>query len=371
MKIAFVSLWAHQLFQPDDPQPYGGAELQLKLLTTALAQNPDLDVHMVTRGQGESRCYNYNGMTVHKLPYSPSAFQRKVGGTLALYKILVQLGADLYIQRGSGIETAVTGLAARRIDKAFLFMTASRWDVNGTHSAYIGHLAGLAYRLGLHWALGVVTQSNEQQAWLLRLYGKSSTVVRSAHPIPVDIPAAKHGILWISRCEPCKRPALFLDLAAAFPEHPFTMVCPLANDPALFESIQARAQTLPNLTFAARVPFEETERLFATHRLFVNTSDMEGFPNTFVQAAKWGTPILTLEVNPDHIITTEQIGYCAGGDFSQMKTSLRTLLDTPSAWQTSSQNGRRYARQNHDIHQIVTRLTDLMKNLIETNRSER
>ncbi|HQH74578.1 MAG TPA: hypothetical protein PK360_21055 [bacterium] len=38
MNLTILSLWANKLFRPDDPQPFGGAELQLYLLARQLAR---------------------------------------------------------------------------------------------------------------------------------------------------------------------------------------------------------------------------------------------------------------------------------------------------------------------------------------------
>src|SRR5690606_14904808 len=100
--------------------------------------------------------------------------------------------------------------------------------------------------------------------------------------------------LWIGRSDAhVKRPDHLIELAAACPEQHFLMVMTL-EDAAVDRAIRERAPA--NVTILPRVDFDEIERYFKHATLFVNTSDFEGFPNTFLQAAKYRVPILSLRV---------------------------------------------------------------------------
>jgi glycosyltransferase involved in cell wall biosynthesis len=106
--------------------------------------------------------------------------------------------------------------------------------------------------------------------------------------------------LWVSRCQPVKRPHLFLDLVEAIPGKSFKMVCP-REDVNLWESVAKRAATLSNLCFIEKVPYHEIQSHYDAARVFVNTSEWEGWPNSFIQAGLGRTALLSLAVNPDGI----------------------------------------------------------------------
>ncbi len=363
MNITIISLWAQKLFRPDEQQPHGGAELQLYLLANEWARYPETTVNFITRGHGEREVFEHNGIQVHKLPYYDQGWNRMIFGSMDVYNTAVSIPTSAYIQRGGGIETGLTGWAASKTKTPFLFMCSHDWDVDGTHAKRRGFVYGSMYLSGLRNASGVVTQSTYQQKWMKEYYHHESDVIRSAHRIPEEIPSDKNGVLWVGRCEGFKNPEAFLEIAKQIPEIPCTMVCPKANSEEKFENVKQTASQLSNLTFLQGIPFEETENLFASHKLFVCTSSKEGFPNTYVQASKWGTPILSFNVNPDTILTEHQMGICSNGNGMKQIMNIQELYNNEERWNAMSQNAYAYAKEYHDIKAIAHRIYDLMESM--------
>lgn len=363
MKITILSLWAHKLFRPDDPQPFGGAELQLFLLANEWAGYPEVQVQFITRGHGGYEQYEYGGIQVFKLPYRSSNLTRSTVGVVDCLRLCLKLTTDCFIQRGGGIETGIAGFASRRRRVPLLFMTSSTWDVDGTHVNRRGLLYGNAYRYGLNCATAIVTQTQHQSNVLKQRFQRDSIVLGSAHTIPETIPDNKEGILWVGRCEPCKDPALFLRLVELCPDLSFTMVCPPANSRSMYESIKLKAESLPNLAFYPGVSYQDTEALFARHAIMANTSHQEGYPNTYVQSLKWGAPIVTYAFDPDNIVSTHRLGYNANRDFVRFSTLTRSLSQDRNTWTEFSANARKYAFEHHDIRAIANRLLAIIGEL--------
>lgn len=381
MKITVVSLWAQKLFDPEEPQPFGGAELQLALLSKELVKRPDVEIRFITRGWGPRKVFESEGIRIHKLPNRSAPWERSALGGIdliarpllrsgwggwELFRTLLSPETDVFIQRGGGIETGITGLASRYKQKPFLFMLSHDWDADRTHETKRGFIYGRSYLYGLNRAAAIVAQSQYQRDLLQANYGRESYILRSSHTIPADVPAEKRGVLWVGRCETWKNPEAFLRLAERLPDVSFTMVCPNANSPSLFERIRNWAGKLPNVDFSSGVPFEESEALFARHALFVNTSDREGFPNTFVQACKWGTPILSLNVNPDDLLTEHGMGRCADGDETRLTELCHALLTDRSDWNRLSANARTFAKKNHDVRVNAEKLYSILISLSST-----
>ncbi|HSV27879.1 MAG TPA: glycosyltransferase, partial [Sedimentisphaerales bacterium] len=160
--------------------------------------------------------------------------------------------------------------------------------------------------------------------------------------------------LWMGRSAAVKGPTRFLELARLKPGLKFTMVCQPAADDMDFGKLASEAAGIHNLTFVPGVPFGQTDTYFAGAKVLVNTSDSEGFPNVFVQATKYGVPILSLNVNPDGFLDKYRCGLCAGGDWRRFVEMLDMLLDAAN-YAAYSENARGYFNENHDMGTIIAK----------------
>jgi hypothetical protein len=159
-------------------------------------------------------------------------------------------------------------------------------------------------------------------------------------PGPVDL-------LWVARCHPVKRPGLFLDLAARFPEARCRMICS-PQDRGLWEEVRARASAMPHVEFLEGVPYRAIHGHFHAARIFVNTSEDEGVPNTFLHAAEAGTAIASLQADPDGMLRRFGCGFCAGGSFEGLADGVRQLLGNPDALRAAVGGGERLLVEWHD-----------------------
>ncbi len=364
MNVTLVALFAYKLFDPDEPRQFGGAELQLLLLSKEIARKHGVTVQLITRGRGPYRYFKQDGIHVYKLPYYQSRWKRSFLGIFDILRALFSLKTDIYVQRGRGLETGLTAFVAQWKKKPFLFMSAHMWDIDGSMSKAEGCIVSQTYLYGLKRASFITTQSNEQKALLKQRHQRDSVVIQSAHQIPETIPEDKSGVLWIGRCEPWKNPELYLSLAEKIPDRRFTMVCPKTTFEEKYERLVAWAEKLTNVDFLPGVTFDETEKLFECHQLFVNTSLQEGFPNTFVQALKWGTPVVSLNVDPDGFLHAHEMGVCNQGDFEKMTESVHVLLSDAANWSEYSRNARQYAIQNHDLKTISETFYKIIKDTV-------
>jgi len=73
---------------------------------------------------------------------------------------------------------------------------------------------------------------------------------------------------------------------------------------------QIHSSELPNIEFRDQVEPKEAERVIAEAAALLCSSDQEGLPNTFLQAWSYGTPVVTLQIDPDSIIKTAGVGSC-------------------------------------------------------------
>ena len=153
--------------------------------------------------------------------------------------------------------------------------------------------------------------------------------------------------LWVSRCQPVKRPHLFLDLVEKLPEHTFEMICP-REDVGLWEGVAARAAGLGNLRFVEKVPYHEIQSRYDAARVFVNTSEWEGWPNSFIQAGLGQTALLSLAVNPDGIFERFGLGCYSAGDFEKLKADAGSMVADGSTLEGMQVGCSRFVTEMHD-----------------------
>jgi glycosyltransferase involved in cell wall biosynthesis len=128
----------------------------------------------------------------------------------------------------------------------------------------------------------------------------------------------------------------------------------------LLQQVRARASMLDNLDLYEDVPWSKIDNYFARARVFVNTSTYEGFPNTFVQAALHGAPVVSWRVDPDQLLSTGQLGLCAGESFDRLVDLVQGLCESELGWNTLSEGVERYASTHHLLSVSVDALKILL-----------
>ena len=86
--------------------------------------------------------------------------------------------------------------------------------------------------------------------------------------------------------------------------------------------------------------------------LLLSTSDEEGFPNTFTQAWSAGTPVVSLTVDPDHIIERFGLG-TVSGNADRAVVDINALMDSPQSRGEISDRARRFVAENYSASAVV------------------
>jgi len=374
LKVCFISPLGYGLYNPQSNLPFGGAEVQFFLLATALANDSAYDVSVLTTVDHQPGIESRGGVRVHKRlgrrRMEPKSRQgvfdrfRELTDYLLAFREMrqqfIKIDADIYLHAGAGVEVGAYGLICRLLRRRFLFFIASSADLWEPYGKVEGPLKWL-FPLGVKAAHEVVCRSSEQQDRLHSQYGRKGVLIRTGHPRPPTRGAPKSYVLWVGRGNPLKRPEMFLDLAARLPHLRFVMV--LAHEdahPDLLQRVRAQAVMLKNLDLYEDVPWSQIDNYFACARVFVNTSTYEGFPNTFVQAALHGAPVVSWRVDPDRLLSTGQLGRCAGGSFDRLADLVQGLCESETGWRTLSQGVERYASTHH----LLSVSVDALKNVL-------
>src|SRR5262249_9839659 len=141
--------------------------------------------------------------------------------------------------------------------------------------------------------------------------GRESTVVQPLMEMQRgrrELGTRDIDILWVGNLRPLKRPDKLLELARRLPAARIHMVGgPYTGSEALYESVKREAASLPNVTFHGHVPPSQIAALYERARMLVSTSEIEGFPNIYLQAWAHGAPVVAF-LDPDRMIARNGLG---------------------------------------------------------------
>jgi glycosyltransferase involved in cell wall biosynthesis len=362
IKICFISPKAYPLFNPDVKKLFGGAEVDLYLLSTELVKDENFKVSFITADYGQDEIEMIEGVRIIKsLDFSKNSLT----GAIKIWQALRKADADIYMMETISLGVFLVALFCKINKKTFLYRTSHTVACDGTYLKRHPILGRI-----FNWAWGtariVFVQNESDRENLKRTTGATSIVMPNAHRLPLLTENNRDIILWVGRSVKFKRPELFVKLAETCPQQNFVMVCQHATGDKDYDQLVNRARSLKNLEFIERVPFNEVDNYFKQAKVFICTSEGEGFPNTYVQACKNGTPILSLAVNPDDFINKYNCGLCANDNWDLFVQNLREVIDTDK-FKELGPNARKYAENKHDIKKVGDEYKKLFHSLIKND----
>ncbi|HEV7138837.1 MAG TPA: glycosyltransferase family 4 protein [Steroidobacteraceae bacterium] len=327
-------------------RPAGGEELQHTLLARALVRR-GWRVSMVVADHGQADGATWDEVKTYKA-YRPDEGLPVVRFLhprwTKLHNALQRADADVYYTSCAGAQLAQVVLFAHRHGRKVAFRVASDSDCDPRSLLVRYWRDRQLYRWGLERADLVLVQTLPQQRTLADNFGRQSRVAG-----PIVEPAGRRpafserdiDALWVANLRALKRPQLFLDAAARLPRLTFHMAGARApGEEAVYEEARIRAESLPNVTFHGFVPQHRIGALFERARVHVSTSDVDGFPNTFLQAWSRGTPVVTF-LDPGNIVSSNGMG-AAVSDAGELSAAIARLAQDPADWQARSSSSARY-----------------------------
>ena len=370
-RICFVGLTNLPVLAPEFEQHgIGGAELQQTLLAKALARR-GYQVSMVVGDYGQQDGAVWSGVRTYKAsrPQEGVPILRFVHPRWTkLIAALRRAAADVYYVSPAGVHVGQVALWASRNGRRMVLRIASDADCDPARLVISFWRDRKLYEYGLRRADAILAQSVNQQELLRRNYGLDSSVLSSLVDIPdstLPLDERDISVLWVSNIQQLKRPEMFLELAQRLPTFSASMAGGAQPKTRhLFERVRIAASRISNVTFHGPLPYRATQRLFDRARVFVNTSEIEGFPNTFLQAWARGIPVVSF-FDPDGVIQREGLGD-AVASVEEMAAAVHRLAVDPQVWGEASARCLAFTARRYGEDQTVTPYLEALGPLMTT-----
>lgn len=363
--VCFVQPNAYPLLSGDqDLQIIGGAELQVVIVAKALVER-GYRVSMICLDFGQPDQVDIDGVRVFRayrpdegLPILRFIWPR----LLSIWNCMKKVDADIYYQQTAGMLTGVVAAFCKAKTRKSVFASASNPDLLPNTPRIRFARDRWIYAYGLRNVDRIFVQNDEQARLCFDNYNRASVLVPNCYSAPKtqSVIGLRRNILWVSTIRKLKRPELFLDLAAALPEHQFQMIGgPGDGEHKLFESIKVRASTMANVRFFGFLPFFKTEEYFDQAAILVNTSDSEGFPNTFLQAWSRSVPTVSF-VDPGAPVGLRV------KSIQEMISTVARLASNESDREVEGARSAKYVASNHAPREVVKRYEREFEELVNS-----
>jgi glycosyltransferase involved in cell wall biosynthesis len=365
--ICFVIPRAYYLFYPDAlnrKDKVGGAQKQSYILSTELAKDQNFDVRFCMADFGQTVFEVRENVTLwNAFNFNDHLIKR----TIKVLRTLKQINAETYIFRSPDIGVAVAVFYLKKcLRKKILYMIAGDMEVSKSRlSKYTGKLTSLLMNYVYRTADMITAQTKQQSEQFYKERKKKPTaVIKNIYTSDHSQfrSEEKKDILWVGRLDKIKNPELYLKLAEKYPSEQFTMIAPVVRDSKNFGySVQDSAKKMLNVKLIEYVDPKRMYDYYLRCKIYVLTSEFEGFSNTMAEAMQARCAVLTYNVNPDTIFNDFDCGICSDGQQKLFFSNFEKLLNDNELRERLGKNAEGYISKFHGKTENITTFKTLFQ----------
>ncbi len=271
-----------------------------------------------------------------------------------LYKAIKKYNPDFILQ---GCATRFTGYLAyisKLLGKPFIHRIGSDMDADGRIKKTLSPVYQVIYYWGIRNANHISCQNKYQYDILKKKYPQKSISILHNPYFFKNREIKKRGnrnyVAWVGNFRFEKNLPALAYVAEKFPDTKFkiagTRFHTTDNDT---EKGLGMLDKMKNVKFLGHIDNSEIPDFLSNAILLLNTSRLEGFSNTFLEAWAVGTPVIsTNNVNPDRIISDHNIGLIAE-TYDELPDKInKLLLYSNEQFGILSKNCVEYVKEKHD-----------------------
>ncbi len=319
-------------------QVMGGSQYQAKCIIEELQKLGKYEIFYLTRGVDPN--YTATGYQLVHYRYIGSHRQgihRHFFELAMLPGILKRIDPDIIYQR---VGCAQTGIAAHYAGKHHCRMVwhiAHEYDVEPPRLSFsrllfYRQMERAVLNYGIRHATHIIAQTEDQKRLLENNFMRTpSAVIPNFHP-PAREPLTKDDtitVVWVANLKDMKQPEIFIRLARELQDVPnvkFKMIGAMQGNHRKRRHYTELIEGATRLQYLGFQSQDVINEILSRSHIFVNTSEREGFPNTFIQAWFREVPVVSLKVDPDHLIKNHGLGLVSGS-VEQLKHDVSLLIN--------------------------------------------
>lgn len=335
----------------------GGAEYQAKLLAEHLVKNYDVEIsYLTTRSDPDYRAPGYEIVR-----FSTHRGIRRYGtffDAYRLYRALDRLKPDIIYQQVGCAHTGIAAFYALRNDCTMVWRVSSDRSVVPTKINWWRrphHWIERAFlEYGIKRAHVVLAQTRAQQGHLAARFGRDDALLVQNFHLEVPEPVRRNDlkrVVWIGNLKVLKNPQAFVRLAQRYSDRPdveLVMIGATSDSTSWTNEALDLIRSTANLKYLGALTQEQVNAELESARVLVNTSDYEGFPNTFIQAWLRGVPVVSLHADPDALLSAEGLGLVSHTE-EQLYANVTSLLEAPELAKRMGERCRAYGVRSHSM----------------------
>jgi glycosyltransferase involved in cell wall biosynthesis len=357
-RICFVSMEVYPNLRPGVAEEAGGAGFQIVQLARGL-RDRGYPVSFVVGDYGQAACEEIDGFTVlraNRVAYDRSK-TRALANLWRLFRGMQRARARHYVLRSTRFLSFFVMVYARLLGARYTFMVANLPHCLREELEDLPPLFRRLYESSLNHAHRVTVQSDEQQVLLRQNFGITAPVVPNgivAPPWSGPRLSAAADICWVASFKVQKRADKLVEIARLLPHRRFLVVGGPGPDKAYSQGLVDQLRALPNVQFRGFVTPDRVGEVYEGARLFLNTSDWEGFPNGFLYAWTRSIPAVSLCIDPDGVVSRLGLGLVEP-DPAALAAGMDSLLADDARYGDMARRCYEHVCSHHSLEHSVDR----------------
>jgi glycosyltransferase involved in cell wall biosynthesis len=336
-----------------------GAEYQARCLLDRLTENEGRTIFYLSRTCDPG--FRPGGYEVERIGQGGRFnFNRLYRDTLPLLRLLEKIRPEVIYQRVGCAYTGIAAWYAARNDCRLVWHVSHDSDVQPYRMTRLRWLPETLVEkkyleYGLRGSDEIIVQTRRQDLYLREHYGReASAVVPNFHPPPVEAIRKEDPvrIVWVGNFLEWKHPEHFVRLARDLERQEcaasFYMIGRPSRNRRWQGELEARIAEVGKLEYLGPLSVEEVNSFLAAAHIFVNTSDEEGYANTFIQAWARKVPVVSLHCNFDGVFDRHGVGFHAGS-YENLLRHVTRLADDRVLREEMGDEAQRYALAEHSM----------------------